>query len=74
MFLYNSSDTNLDANNHRVFTEDQEVNVTSWTTAAYCQDTNSPPLEEYHMIVKKGIGIQRYTAGKHNLMKYQKVP
>lgn len=47
-------ETNSNATNSRVFIEAHDVNVTSWTTETYCKETVAPPVEEFHMIVKKG--------------------
>lgn len=47
-------ETNSNATNSRVFIEPHDVNVTSWTTETYCKETVVPPVEEFHMIVKKG--------------------
>lgn len=46
--------TESNATNSRVFIEAHDVNVTSWTTDTYCNETVAPPVEEFHMIVKKG--------------------
>ncbi|XP_061164536.1 uncharacterized protein LOC133173571 [Saccostrea echinata] len=45
---------NSNAANNRVITETQDVSVTSWTTSDYCQESASPPVEEFHVIVMKG--------------------
>lgn len=46
--------TESNATNSRVFIEAHDVNVTSWTTDTYCNETVASPVEEFHMIVKKG--------------------
>ncbi|KAK3097990.1 hypothetical protein FSP39_015096 [Pinctada imbricata] len=51
-YVYN--DVNSNANNERVYIENQDASSTTFTISAYCSPSSPPGSEEYHVLVKQG--------------------
>ena len=59
MYLY-SVDIDSSAANQRIFKEQYDPAVNSWTTSAYCNPASGPTVAEYHTMVKEGIKLFHY--------------
>ena len=40
--------------------QQHDPSATSWDTATYCNPTNGPGVEEYHMLVQPGEDNKKY--------------
>jgi hypothetical protein len=54
MVLFVDIETN--AGNERVLVEVYDPSINSWDPVTYCNPTNGPGQEEYHVLVKAGKG------------------
>lgn len=52
--FYSHTDENPDANNERVSLENHDPMVVDWNIDNYCNPSNGPSMEQFHMIVKQG--------------------
>lgn len=48
------TDENPEANNERVSLENHDPMVVNWNIDNYCNPSNGPSMEQFHMIVKQG--------------------
>lgn len=48
------TDENPNASSERVSIEDHDPFVTDWNINSYCNPSNGPTIEQFHMIVKQG--------------------
>nr|XP_034301244.1 uncharacterized protein LOC105330858 isoform X2 [Crassostrea gigas] len=51
---YIKNDENPNASSERVSIEDHDPFVTDWNINSYCNPSNGPAIEQFHMIVKQG--------------------
>ena len=50
-------DIDSSAANQRIFKEQYDPAVNSWTTSAYCNPASGPTVAEYHTMVKEGTEL-----------------